>query len=150
MSRTVRLSGFRELEQALNELPKATARNVLRRIGKAALEPMADHAAALAPEQTGKLSFSIIVGEQRTRRAKRGALKRKDGVEIAMGPSAGLGVLQYATFAEFGTVDTPAQPYMRPAYDQGAEPALQYVETSLAQEIHKSAAKLARKRARAA
>lgn len=154
----VRLSGFRELERALNELPKATGKNVLRRTAKGALEPMADSAAAKAPTDEGKLAFSITVSEKRTRRAKGGGAKlvggrwRSDastGIEMAMGPGGGLGVLQYAAFVEFGTVDTSAQPYMRPAWDSGADTALEYVKENLGSEIARAAAKLAKKRAKA-
>lgn len=145
----VKLVGFRELERALNELPKATGKNVPRRVAKGALEPLADAAAAKAPRDEGKLAFSISVGEKRTRRVK-GKLPSREGVEMAMGPATGLpGVLQYAAFVEFGTVDTAAQPYMRPAWDQGANRALDYVKDNLGSEITKAANKLARKRAKA-
>ncbi len=146
----VSLSGFRELDKALGELPKATAKNVLRRVAKGALEPMAGVAAARAPERTGKLAFSISVGEKRTGRAKTGFFSGT-GIQMAMGPATGLpGVLQYAAFDEFGTVDTPAFGYMRAAWDGGADKALEHVKDNLGSEIAKSAAKLAKKRARAA
>lgn len=159
MKTTVKLAGFRELDRALSELPKATGKNVLRRVAKGALEPMADRAAALAPEETGKLAFSIIVSEKRTRRAKGKSKTRfsggrfitdaSTGIEMAMGPASGTGVLQYATFVEFGTVDTPAHPFMRPAWAAGAEPALDYIKANLGSEIDKAASRLAKKRARA-
>lgn len=158
MTTTVKLEGFRELEKALAELPKATGKNVLRRVGKGSLEPMADLAASKAPADTGKLSFSIVVSEKRTRRAKpsttrfRGGSFRSDpskGVDIAMGPAAGQGALQYATFVEFGTIDTAAAPYMRPAWDSGSMQALDYIKDNLGKEIGKAAAKVAKKRAKA-
>jgi HK97 gp10 family phage protein len=145
----VRLTGFRELERALKELPKATGKNVLRRVGKAAMEPMADSAAAKAPHAEGRLAFSIVVSEKRTRRV-RGKLASRAGIQMAMGPSTGLpGVLNYAAFVEFGKINTPAQPYMRPAWDQGAELMLQHVKDNLGSEISKAAGKLAKKRAKA-
>lgn len=67
----VRLEGFRELEAALRELPKATGKNVLRRVAKGALQPMADEAAAKAPRRSGALAYSIIVSEKRTKAAKK-------------------------------------------------------------------------------
>lgn len=147
----VRLEGFRELDRALAELPKATGKNVLRRVAKGALEPMANQAAALAPERTGKLSFSISVGERRTRRVKReNKFDTRTGIQMAMGPASGSGAaLNYAAFAEFGTVDTPAKPYIRPAWDAGAMRALDFVKQRLGSEIQRSADKLAVKRAKA-
>jgi HK97 gp10 family phage protein len=148
-TQTVTLSGFNEFEKGLRDLAKATSRNVLLRIGKASLEPLADKAASLAPTDEGKLAFSISVSDKRTRRVRKG-LKRKDGVEIAMGPANAMpGVLQYASFVEFGTVDTPPQPFMRPAFNSGANAVLDYIKDNLGDEILKAAAKVAKKRAKA-
>lgn len=155
MVEIVKLSGFRELEAALAELPKATGKSVLRKIARAALEPMANDAAAKAPHRTGQLAFSISISEKRTSRATRTIKGFKSdptrSIEMAMGPAGGFGaVLLYASFDEFGTVDTPAQPYMRPAWDGGARPALEYIKDNLWAEIDKRAASLAKRRARAA
>jgi len=154
----LKLTGFRELERALSELPKATGKNVLRRIAKGALEPMADRASAKAPRESGKLAFSISVSEKRTRRARGGSKTKfsggkfradaSTGIDMAMGPTAGQGVLGYATFVEFGTVDTAANPYMRPAWDGGAGQALDYIKDNLGAEIQKAADKRAKKLAK--
>ena len=145
----VTLTGFKELERALAELPKATGKNVLRRIAKGALEPMADRAAANAPTDEGKLAFSISVGEKRTRRVRTGFNKRT-GIEMAMGPGNTMGgVLQYAAFVEFGTVDTPPQPYMRPAFISGSERALDYIKDELGEAIATAAKKRAVKLSKA-
>lgn len=146
---TVRLEGFRELERALNELPKSTGRNVLRRVAKGALEPMADKARGMAPVERGDLKQSIQVSEKRTKRVTRlNRFDRNTGVEVAMGPVSGKGVLNYATFAEFGTNDTRARPFMRPAWESGKDDALEYVKANLGSEIEKTAKRLAKKAAR--
>ena len=159
MAGVVKLTGFRELERALEQLPKATGKNVLRRVAKGALEPMADSAAAKAPHRTGRLSFSISVSERRTRRAKRSTTRYvkggfranpSTGIEIAMGPASGFGAaLQYASFDEFGTVDTPAFAFMRGAWHSGSYKALKYVEANLGEAIQTAARKVAVKRAKA-
>lgn len=146
---TVRLSGFRELEVALNNLPKATGRNVLRRVAKGALQPMADRAQGLAPKDSGDLAVSIKVSEKRTRRVARiNRFDKNTGIEMAMGPVSGGGVLNYATFAEFGTIDTPAFGYMRGAWNGGKDDALEYVKANLGREIDRAASRLAKKAAR--
>lgn len=146
---TVRLEGFRELERALNELPKTTGKNVLRRVAKGALEPMAERARGMAPVERGDLRASIKVSERRTRRVARiNRFDKNTGVEMAMGPVSGGGVLNYATFAEFGTVDTAAKPFMRPAWDGGKDDALEYVKANLGREIDRAATRLAKKAAR--
>lgn len=159
MATKIKVEGLRELERALAELPKATGKNVLRRIAKGALEPMANVAASKAPVGRGVLSFSISVSEKRTTRARfrprlilskgRYKVSPSTGLDMAMGPAAGLGALQYATFVEFGTVDTVAVPFMRPAWDGGAMKALGYIKDNLGVEIDKAAKRLARKRAKA-
>lgn len=148
MRTTVSLTGFRELERALAALPKATGKNVLRRVSKGALEPMANVASSRAPERTGKLAFSIGVSEKRTRRVKKESrFDTRTGIAMAMGPMSGFGaVLNYASFDEFGTVDTPAFGFMRSAWDTEATPALQYVKTNLWDEIEKAARRVAKKR----
>ena len=146
---TVRLEGFRELERALNELPKSTGKNVLRRVSKGALQPMAEKARGLAPKDKGDLAASIQVSERRTRRVARiNRFDKNTGIQMAMGPVSGKGVLNYATFAEFGTIDTPATPFMRPSWDGGKDNALDYVKANLGSEIEKAAKRLAKKAAR--
>jgi HK97 gp10 family phage protein len=146
---SVKLEGFAELDNALAQLPKATAKNVLRRTANGALQPMADTAAALAPHRSGRLAYSISVSEQRTRRAKWQSRAVRNGITMAMGPAGGLGALNYASFDEFGTVDTPAFGFMRAAWDSGADKALEYVKLNLSVEIEKSALRYARKLAKA-
>jgi HK97 gp10 family phage protein len=158
-TRVVRMEGFDQLERNLQQLKKATGKNVLRRVSKGALEPMADRAAANAPVETGRLAFSIAVSEGRTGRAKRSTTRfvggrfRADpstGIEMAMGPASGFGAaLNYATFTEFGTIDTPAFAYMRSAWSFGAVKALRYVKDNLGLEIDKAVKKMLVKRAKA-
>lgn len=155
-----KIDGLRELDRALSDLPKATGKAVLRRIGRAALDPMARAAANAAPIDEGWLAFSIGISEKRTRRARRKPMRvrvdgrwrmdRSHGIEMAMGPSAGHGALEYATFVEFGTVDTAAQPFMRPAWQSGNMRALQYITVNLGTEIGKSARRVAARAARKA
>lgn len=143
---TVQLEGFRELERALKELPKNTGRNVLRRVGKGALEPLAVKARGMAPVDDGKLRDAIMVSEKRTKRvARANRFDRNTGVEISMGPVSGDGVLNYATFVEFGTNDTRADPFMRPAWEGGKQAVLEYIKENLGNEIDKAAKRLAKK-----
>lgn len=157
-TRTVRLEGFDQLERNLEQLKKATGKNVLRRVAKGALEPMADRAAAKAPVATGRLAFSIAVSEGRTGRAKKSTTRfvngrlladPSKGIEMAMGPASGFGAaLNYATFTEFGTIDTPAFAFMRSAWTMGAVKALRYVKDNLGNEIDKAVRKMLVKRAK--
>jgi HK97 gp10 family phage protein len=140
---TFRIEGLSEMDAALGELKKATAKGVLRRVGKAALVPMADAAEANAPVLTGHLRDTITVGTKLTSRQSRLAKKAedKDFVTVYMGPND-----QAAVPQEVGTVDEPAQPFMRPAFEQEARPTIDRVANLMRPEIDKT---VARARARA-
>lgn len=167
MSVTVSTSGFRALEQALAELPKATARNVLKRALIKAGQPIADEASRLAPVDSGKLRDRIAVsarlknkvgsaefasamrsglGKQAAvsalRQARRDAKGQGSFAEMFVGPSKG--VLRYAHLVEFGTVKTAPQPFMRPAWDSNKREALDIIRRELGNEIITAARRLGR------
>lgn len=146
MATTVKVEGLRELEAALAELPKATARNTLRRVLKRAAEPVQEEAQANAPVATGRLKVSIVVGTKLTRRQQRDAKKEgKFFSEIHVGTSNEAAVPQ-----EFGTVNMSAHPFMRPAWEGNKAKTLDIISGELGAEIEKSAARLARKAAKLA
>lgn len=153
---TVKLSGFRELNQALNELPKAAHGGALRRAGSKAMQPMADLAARLAPndpktEAPDDLSTSITLSSRA--KAGRGGL---EGIEkgtranIHMGPAATLPRFARAVVMEFGSFKDKPQPYMRPAFEQDGQAVIDRLKPLLKAEIDKAVGRLARKAARAA
>jgi len=156
MSRSVRVDGLRELDKALGEMSKAGARTVLRRVGLKALEPVAETAARLAPDDpdTGgfDLKSSIIVGTKLTRRQTKMARSaaRKAGGKDFVEVYAGAGPLPQAHNQEFGNAKHGAQPFMRPAWDQNKAKVLKSVEEGLAIEIKASAARAAKSAARRA
>lgn len=136
---TMKIAGLRELDAALGELKKATARSVLVRVGKKALEPMAGAARRLAPDDpaTGgsDLKNNIVVGTKLNPRQKRLVKKEpKDFAVVYMGTSDPAGVPQ-----EFGTVNHGPQPFMRPAFEQEARATIDRVAQGLKPEIDKAA-----------
>lgn len=141
---TVKIEGLRELDRALGELPKATGKNVLRRVIKARLQPVEAMAKALVPVDEGHLRASIITGSRLNRREASQA--KKDGpafVEMHTGTNSRNGVPR-----EFGTTRTRATPFMRPAWDANQDNALVGIAADLGKEIDKAAARLARKAGR--
>lgn len=150
---TIKVEGLKELDRALSEMKTATARGVVRRTMMKALQPMADEASRLAPDDprtNGQdLHRSIKVGD--ALKAGRSMLTKgfgfKDGqVTVWMGPTRE-GYPQ-AIMQEFGTVNQPAQPYMRPAWDGGKDALLDGLAKGMAAEITKTAERAARKAAR--
>lgn len=172
-------TGFDELENILvNELPKATAKSVLRRAAIKAMAPVEARAKQLVPKDTGALAASITTKVVKAKR-QRGSVKyeRSSGVAVRTGPTMGdyrplktpvayvsKGVRAgkfrdyqigsatgiYGWFVEYGTKDTAPQPYMRPAIDGQSEKVIASVGKTLADEIKKARKRLARKAAKAA
>jgi HK97 gp10 family phage protein len=151
------VSGLRELDEALGDLTKSAAKGVLRRTGLKALQPVADAARAMAPDdpETGgnDLRNSIGVGTKLSRRqaglAKRAVRMGGDDnfVEVYAGVPA---TAPQGAWQEFGTVNHGPQPFMRSAWDSNKDGVLNTVKTELASEIAKATQRAARKAARLA
>lgn len=148
MKVTVRVDGLRALDAALGELPKATAKGVLRRVGKKALTPMAETARRLAPDDpdtsADDLKSSIVVGTKLNDRQKR-LERRAEGksfVTVYMGTADVAGVPQ-----EFGTVNHGPQPFMRPAFEEHKMQAIEIVRDELGGEIERTRARAAKRAA---
>lgn len=136
----IKVEGLRELDKALMTMKQSTARGVVRRVLLKAAQPIADDMAQRAPRHTGYLGDHIDTGVRLSRRQSRISPKSSD-VEVFAGASR---VIQ-ATLQEFGTSDSPPQPFARPAWDAGKMKALDDVKTGLATEIDKTAARAAKR-----
>jgi HK97 gp10 family phage protein len=153
---TVRIEGLREIDEALGQLGKATGRNVMRRVAVKRLEPMAEEARRLAPDDpaTGgnDLKRSIAVSTTLKGYARRLNKRSKSEAEAHMGP-AGTGATKaprQGSLQEFGTKNHPPQPFMRPTWDGGKDKLLDGIGADLWAEIDKAAERNARKAARLA
>lgn len=141
---SVKVEGLKELEQALQGLPRANAKAVLRRTMKEAGEPVAKTARALAPEEMGYLRESIDVGTKLSARQSK-LHKKESPVEMFIGP----GPDPAAHLQEFGSgPGDQAQPFMRPAWDQHKVEVLDTIANRTWLEIEKTAARLAKKAAK--
>lgn len=139
------IEGLSDLQNALDELPKATSTNVLKRALLKAAEPIASAAESLAPVRTGRLRRSFVAGTSLSRRQK-SQHHKESKVEIF----AGAGALVQAITSEFGTAKQSARPFMRPAWDSSKKPALDSIRDDIANEIEKARKRLARKAERLA
>ena len=138
---TVRVEGLREIDEALGKLGKTTGRNVLRRVGIARLEPMAEAMRAKAPVDAGDLKESIAVSTKNPRRNR-----KQSTVEVHAGPGRNPQGIQQ----EFGNQNHGPQPFMRPAWDGGKDELLDGIGADLWAEIEKAAARQAKKAAKLA
>lgn len=153
MGLTVKIDGLRELDRALAELPKATGKNVLRRVLKKRAEPIAADAAARAPVAEGPgggdLRESIAVSTRLSARQRRQHRRMFRDDRAAVEMFVGAGPLPEAHLQEFGTAHHGPQAFLRPAWDAGWRGLLEGLKRDLWTEIRKSAARLAKKRAKA-
>lgn len=137
----VEVTGFKELEHALAELPKAVAKSVLRTALKKAGQPVVDAAQSLAPRDTGKLAESIEIKTSLSRRQRRRRQKAGD-VEQFIGPST---KAPHGHLVEFGTVKMAPRPFLRPAWDANKDRVLELFAKEMWTAIEKAARRLARK-----
>jgi HK97 gp10 family phage protein len=149
----VRLSGFRELDKALGELSKATGTRVLQRAGAKAMQPMADLAASLAPNdpQTPPLDLASSIVVSRRANAGRGGLQdfeRGARATIHVGPSVALPRYARAIVQEFGSKAQSPQPYMRPAFEQDGSAVIDRLKPLIKAEIDKVVARAAARAAK--
>jgi HK97 gp10 family phage protein len=154
MAPRVRVEGLRELEKTLAELPKATAKGVLRRVLLKRGKPLADTMRALAPDdpETGgkDLRSSVAVGTKlSTRQARLHRAATRDDKAFAE-VFVGAGPLPQAHLQEFGAAHHGPQPFARPAWDSHKLGILNGLKEDLGTEIMKSAKRLADRRAKLA
>jgi hypothetical protein len=150
MKTTVRIEGLRETEAALKQLPKATGKNVLRRVLREIGEPIAADAAASADQVSGDLARSFGVGTRLS--PNQSALHKKmfkdDKASVEM--FVGAGPLPQAHLEEFGSIRNAPTPMLRPAWDAHARSSLDGIAEKLWGHIKAASDRLARKAARAA
>ena len=140
-----KIEGLSELDAALSELPKATARNVLLRTLKEQGAPIKDEGERLAPKLTGGLKESYTVSTKLSRRQK--SQNRKESqVEVYIGPGPSAKSIQ----TEFGNAHQAAEPHLRPAFDGNVQRVLNGIKNDLAEQIEKARARLAKKAERLA
>lgn len=144
--KTVHIEGLKELQTALQQLPRATAKNVMRRVLLERAKPIAESASSRARVRTGTLKTSFKAGTKLSRRQKKSVGSIGDTVEVYIGPAP----LVQAITEEFGTDKVAANPMLRPAWHAGKDKVLLGLREDLWKEIKKAAERLARKAAKAA
>lgn len=171
------IEGLKEMDQAFQDLPRATSRNVARRALRKAGKVIADDAAIRAPddERTGPpdLHRSIAISPKllnkrglsefademaRTgdRAAASGALiaarrssSSKGGAPVVMMFVGPAGApARWGSLQEFGTINHGAQPFMTPAWESQKNRALEVLITELKRELKKAIDRAKRKAAR--
>lgn len=146
----MKLEGFSELEEALDQLSKAAGKGVLRRSLKNAAQPMAKLMRDNASTDEGDLRDSIAVSTKLSKRqaAAHRKMFRDDRASVEM--FVGAGPLPQAHLEEFGSINNAPSPFARPAWDQDHRAMLDRLGKDLWVELRKSIARAERKAARIA
>ena len=145
MKTTFKVEGLADLDRQLAELSQSAGKGVLRRVGRMGLGPFDQTWRAKAPHLSGQLAESGSVGSKLTRRVRK-AIERENSIEVFAGPGANPQAWQQ----EVGNHQHAAQPFVRPAWAETKDKALEIVRTELGAEIMKAAKRKARKEAKAA
>lgn len=153
----LKIEGAGDIERALGQLARGTAKGVGRRAMKKALKPVADMAEATSPF-TVKVTSKLAKSQYRSAAGDRGRSK----VVLYVGPVRPDGsVLPHGHLYEFGTAPRfhrksgksvgamPARPFMRPAWDANRAQVLATLKRELWTEIEKTMERARRKAARA-
>ena len=143
MGSTVQVKGLRELGLQMRALGADMAGKVARQATAAGAGVARKAIKAGAPKDTGNLQAAIVmkrvkdtplaaeyivaIRKGKTRDAK--AAKRGEG---RLGKDA-----FYGGFQEFGTVKAPAQPFIRPGFEESVQPATEAIARRLKQRIDK-------------
>lgn len=147
------VTGLEETLKAFDDLPKAVGFRALRQTAAEALVPMLETARQLAPDDPhtappNDLKGSMAIGDRRSNGFKSQSGRDEFGVEVYMGPTKE-GYPQ-AIPQEFGAVQHPPHPYMRPAWEWHAEGLFHFVAKRLGELIGQAAKRLERRAARLA
>lgn len=160
MADFMKVTGLKELQYALNQLPKEIQARPLRSAVSAAAKVIADDVKVDVPVDTGTLKSAVY--RYRSRRNSttgretffvgiRGGKARY--ANTARNRSKGLvgktyktqGEAFYWRFLEFGTNKMPARPFLRPAFEANKQKAVEVMKERLAKAIQDQAKKLAKK-----
>ncbi|TYC93044.1 HK97-gp10 family putative phage morphogenesis protein [Novosphingobium sp. BW1] len=138
MKPSVKLVVSRDLERNLKKLSRVSRREVVEEAITEGAEVIAEEARILVPARTGNLRDSIDVSTQALNYAS-GRLGR-GSYEVFVGARQGKGQPHdgfYGHMVEFGTVHSPPQPFIRPAFDQKAEEATEVAVDRLRKEFNR-------------
>lgn len=141
----VKLTGFKELSQALKELGPRVARNSLRRAVSSGAAVVRNEARRRARKDTGEMAKDVQIKRERD---TKGAMSATYSVFVRSGKKSRLSGKSrdvqkdsfYWRFLEFGTSKMPAHPFMRPAFEAKRMQALEAIQAKLDEGVQKAAA----------
>lgn len=167
MTFKAKIEGIDHIRTVLQELPKSTEKRAVRDAMVDAADVFVDDAVARVPVREGRLRDSIVRTWRIIKSQERGTKKPgKDGARAFVGPNysrtaaSSKGYAPHGHLVEYGTGprytkagayrgETPAQPYMRPAFDTQKGTYIRNFSAALLERIDKAVARLRKKQAKA-
>jgi len=157
---SLRIEGLKELQYALNQLPKEIQARPLRSAVSAAAKVIADDVKTQVPVETGTLKSAVY--RYRSRRnsttgretffvgIRQGKAKYANTARNRRAGRVGKtyktqGEAFYWRFLEFGTKKMQARPFLRPAFEANKQKAVEVMKERLSKAIQAQAKKLAKK-----
>lgn len=128
------VQGAKEIEKVLDDLPDKMREKTVMNATRAGARVIRDEAKSRVPVRTGELRDAITV--KTVKKSKRSG---EDLVKVGFEKPTS----RRAHLTEYGTVHSPAQPFMRPAIDSAAKRAIEKIGKSLASGAARNAKKLA-------
>ncbi len=116
----MKFEGGQELAAALDKLGMKLSKKVLVEALKGAAEPIRKAASAHATRRSPAPDLADHIGV--------GKAEYGDQATVKIGPTKGYA---YGLPLEIGTVDTAAQPFMRPAFDENIERTIKLVSDAV-------------------
>ena len=153
MGTGLKLSGFKELDDALGRLSKSTGTRVLQRAGMNAMRRMQARAETLAPDDIKTPAPDLHRSIALSTKARVGMggvsdMEKGNRAVVYVGPAFDLPRYARAMVVEFGSYKMAAKPYMRPAFHQTGQAVLDDVAALIRVEIDKVVARAAKRAAK--
>ncbi len=133
---------WRTLERALNTLPNAMAKGVLKTAMRKALKPVLAGAESNAPVREGKFKKSFRITPTLSRSQRKDRQVAPGAVVMSVGSTD-----PKAHLIEFGTANMSAQATLRPAWDMDKKQVLNTFAREIGKSLERTAKRLARQAA---
>ena len=148
----LKLTGFKEMDLVLRQLPNRTAKNVADRAIKNALAPVAAAANGMLPKGMPPVIVNKKLNKSQSREF-RGTESETVRVMFVGSPSPRAHLEEFGTGPRFHKSGKyvgimRARPFMRPAWDATKQQVLDRLKADLASEIEKAVGRIAKKAAK--
>lgn len=149
---------FKQVQKALEKLPAVLQEKVVQGAARAAAKTISDEAKENVPVDSGLLKKSIAPVKAKKADTPKNTVRyyvvprlnvklTKSITMVSTGETAKIKVQlnpYYAHMIEFGTSKMPAQPYLRPAYENSTEKSVKAFQEYALKRVDKEVEKLAR------